>query len=86
MIVKFELVSAISKDRDKPLGRIVIGNQGVSANERRGDYEAEIYKKTIRGAPWKVVEIEDFPRLSLHPWNLVRKILNEAAVQNGGRI
>jgi hypothetical protein len=69
------------------LGRIDIANDVVRSweNPRRGTYIYEIYKK-LKKAVWMKGEIPDFPRLSYHPWNLVRDILNDAAKRNGGRL
>lgn len=70
-----------------PLGRIDISNSVARTmnNPRRGDYEYEIYKKR-RNIPWASGVIEDFPRQSYHPWNLIRRILNQVAEANGGTI
>lgn len=70
------------------LGTIEISNQILRsmANSRRGDYEYEIFKKRKGNIPWASGYIENFPRLSYHPWNLIRAILNQIAEANGGRI
>jgi hypothetical protein len=70
------------------LGTIEISNQITRSleNPRRGDYEYEIFKKRRGYAPWASGLIENFPRQSYHPWNLVRRILNQIAEANGGTI
>lgn len=68
------------------LGIIEIGNgvmRTVQSDGRRGDYFYEVEKKRKGRVVAKGV-IRDFPRLSYHPWNLVRRILDEAADNNGG--
>jgi hypothetical protein len=70
------------------LGRIDISNdltESIRTSGKRGDYNAVIYKKR-RGIPWKRVRIKSYPRKAYHPWELVRRILNEAAQQNSGKI
>lgn len=66
------------------LGRIDIDNQvhRTLSDHRRGDYRYRLFKKRT-GKVWKEGMIEDFPRLSYHTWNLVRKILNDAAAGRG---
>lgn len=70
------------------LGTIIIGNQvwrTVESKGKRGDYSYELHKKRKNRSVSEGI-IRDFPRLSYHPWNLVRRILNEAAEMNGGNI
>lgn len=69
------------------LGVIEIDNQigrSIASGGKRGDYYYELQKKrrkvVMRGT------ISDFPRLSYHPWNLVKRILDHAAKVNGGTI
>lgn len=69
------------------LGEILITNNIVTSlgtSGRRGSYDARIYKKQRR--VWKQIFLRDFPRLAYHPWEMIRRILNEAATENGGRI
>lgn len=70
------------------LGSIEISNQITRslANSRRGDYEYEIYKKRKGEIPWASGYLENFPRLSYHPWEMIRRILNQVAEANGGNI
>lgn len=70
------------------LGVIEIDNQivtSVRSGGRRGDYRYKLQKKR-KGAIVNVGVIGDFPRLSYHPWNLIKRILDECALTNGGRI
>jgi hypothetical protein len=83
-----ELVRLGDPDNVKHLGTIEISNQILDTIEtkgKRGSYLAHIYKMK-RGRSTSQVVIKDFPRLSYHPWNLIRRILNEAAKKNGGTI
>src|SRR4051812_26598433 len=69
------------------LGQIRISNNlidSVKTVGKRGTYDCVIYKK--RNSPWKRIKLRNFPRLSYHPWEMVRRILNEAAEKNGGTI
>jgi hypothetical protein len=71
------------------LGTIEISNQirRSMTNSRRADYKYDLWKKRNRlSIPWANGVIEDFPRLSYHPWNLIRAILNQIAEANGGKI
>lgn len=74
-------------ERWELLGRIDIENLVETSlkNRRRADYRAKIYKKLPKRV-FKTVVIKDFPRLSYHPWETVRQILNKAADKNGGKI
>lgn len=77
--------------RNRPpelLGVIEIGNslvRTVESGGQRGDYTYAIFKKR-KGVPWKRGSVLDFPRRSYHPWNLVLRILKQAAENNGGII
>lgn len=69
------------------LGRIEMANdliESLDTGGSKGTYNCLIYKK--RKTAWRRIKIRNFPRLSYHPWNLVREILNKAAEQNGGRL
>lgn len=69
------------------LGHIDISNSIDRSldDPRRGDYEYEIFKKR-RTKPFAQGVISNFPRLSYHPWNLVKRILDEVARDHGGTI
>jgi len=85
--VTLELVPA-GVGEPELLGTIEIGNmigRTVQSAGKRGDYYYELAKKR-RGRLACKGTIEDFPRLSYHPWNLIRRILNDAAEKNGGTI
>jgi hypothetical protein len=70
------------------LGAIHISNDIFRSMDdpRRGTYNFDLYKKRVGIAPWTEGRIENFPRYSYHPWNLVRQILNLVADEHGGRI
>jgi len=70
------------------LGEIFIDNDlttSLSSGGRLGTYRARIFKKQ-RGHVWRVVYLKNFPRKSYHPWEMLRRILNQAAEGNGGHI
>jgi hypothetical protein len=70
------------------LGTIEIANDIFStlrSDGKRGSYKFEIHKKRL-GRIFHIGKVENFPRLSYHPWNLVRQILNDVADAHGGRI
>jgi hypothetical protein len=74
-------------DENQLLGEIHISNEifrTIETGGRRGNYRAVIWKKRERA--WTKVKLEDFPRQSYHPWEMVRRILNDAASRNGGHI
>lgn len=55
---------------DNRIGRTMV------TKGQRGDYGYALEKKR-KGRVVYRGEIDDFPRLSYHPWNLVRRILND---------
>lgn len=85
IVCTLELLRA-SDGEVEHLGTIEISNQIARSllNPKRGDYIYRLFKK--RNSKFVLGNVEDFPRHSYHPWNLVREILNDAAIKNGGRI
>jgi len=79
-------------ERVEKLGVIEISNDvwdTIQSEGRRGTYHFKIWKKRNAGErvnPWRKGVIRNFPRKSQHPWNLVLRILNAVADNNGGRI
>lgn len=70
------------------LGVIDIDNRvlrSVYSGGKRGDYRYLLHKKR-QGRVVSEGVIHDFPRLSYHPWNLIKRILDDAAKKNGGTI
>lgn len=57
----------------------------LTTGGKRGDYGYEVHKKR-RDRVVSMGRIRDFPRLSYHPWNLVKRVLDDAARKNGGVI
>jgi len=88
---RLELVpGGLESDDSEPihLGTIIIGNQigaTLASGGKRGDYYYELKKKRRNRIASNGI-IRDFPRQSYHPWNLVRRILDDAAETNGGTI
>lgn len=84
------------------LGVMLIANdltKTFASKGRRANYFIKLWKKRHAGIvhrhypflpapadPWATTEVRDFPRLSQHPWNIVREALNTLAKQKGGRI
>lgn len=88
IVCKLELWPGGNEENARHLGTIEISNDLITtfgSSGLRGTYSFDIWKKRL-GSPWKSGRIREFPRLSYHPWNLVRQILNNAAEKNGGRI
>jgi hypothetical protein len=86
IVCSLQLVS-VNDGHVEHLGTIEISNQllRTMSNPKRGDYGFRLFKKR-RQRVFDDGLISDFPRLSYHPWNLVRDILNDVAVRHGGRI
>lgn len=76
------------QDVEEHLGTIYIANdmtRTLQTRGKRGSYKYKLMKKRQRVVSVSGV-IADFPRLSYHPWNLVRRILNDAADIGNGTI
>lgn len=74
-------------DQWEVMGQIDIENTvlaSVQSKGKRGSYKCHLYKK--RKSRWMTLTLRDFPRKSYHPWEMVRRILNQAAENNGGKI
>lgn len=86
IVCELKLVSGVDGHTEH-LGTIEISNQlaRTMLNPKRGDYGFRLFKKRLNRVFYTGL-VSDFPRLSYHPWNLVRQILNDAAERNGGRI
>jgi hypothetical protein len=87
IVCKLELWPGGLEEDVEALGRIEIANDllsSVRSEGKRGTYFWKMWKK--RPKWWAKGKVEEFPRLSYHPWNLVLQILNDAAKRNGGRI
>lgn len=70
------------------LGTIDIDNRigrTMATGGKRGDYNYELCKKR-KGHVVSKGHIDNFPRLSYHPWNLVKRILDDVARKNMGQI
>ena len=85
IVVKVELWSAID-GRITELARMKIANDGHASinNHRRGSYDgatitgrdAETLRRNMNTGPFtRTGRVEDYPRLSLHVWNLVARML-----------
>lgn len=77
IVVRVELWSAITGERTE-LARMHISNVGGSA--KRGDYAGKTFRgRDTRSLDRRVVQREgtvvDYPRLDLHVWHLVGRML-----------
>lgn len=80
IVVTLEIWNGGNPEDKEQLGRILIDNRLVKSIEtdgKRGDYRARIFKKR-KNTLSQMVYVRDYPRLSYHPWELVRRVLNEA--------
>ena len=77
IVVTVELVSAISPDRDKVLGRMCIANDGSIDDPTRGNYDAWVRRKgtTSYRSATRIGRVENFPRQSYVIWRLVLRAL-----------
>lgn len=86
--VTLELMPGGQKFGGEHLGTIWISNDlstTIQTVGKRGTYKYELQKKR-RGRTVVEGRVENFPRLSYHPWNLILRILKDAAEKNGGVI
>lgn len=79
IVVRVELHSAITGEVTE-LARAHICNDGSSPKATRGNYIATTFRGRSRGSlnnckPQKSGNVTDYPRLSLHVWNLVARCL-----------
>ena len=82
MRVRLEILKGgVDRGEDNEIvGEIYISNnivRSIQTDGTRGDYKATVFKKR-RGIVFKTVRVRDYPRKAYHPWELVRRILNEA--------
>lgn len=87
IVCRLELWKGGNPEDVEHLGTIHLTNdlETSLADPRRGTYFVSLWKKRLAGKMWRT-KVYDYPRLSYHPWNLVRNALNEIAKKNGGRI
>lgn len=81
IVVRVELWSAVTGER-KEIGRMHICNDGHASmkNIRRGAYNGMTFvgrdaEALDRRQISKTGRVEDYPRLDLHVWNLVSRML-----------
>jgi hypothetical protein len=91
IVCRLELWPGGVEEAAEHLGTIELSNQiirSLRSDGKRGDYHVVLYKKRKtkpKSGKFKT-KVRDFPRLSYHPWNLVRIALNQIAEKNGGTI
>lgn len=91
IVVKIELHSAITGQIEE-IGRMYIANDGTGGMAARGNYDVRVMRQgaTEEYESWASVteraqrraRVENYPRLSLSVWELVRRALDAAF---GGR-
>lgn len=79
IIVRVELLSAIT-GKTTELARMTISNDGNGGAER-GDYDVRVlHGRSKEGLDKGIVQrrgrVENYPRLALHVWNLVKRALD----------
>lgn len=85
--VTIKLVSAVSKSRDRELGRMVICNDGTSQRYDRGDYAVSLGRRgeptsqQVLKAPLRKGEVKNYPRLSYSVWVLVARALKSVGIE-----
>lgn len=87
LIVRVELHSAITRNTSE-IARMIIANDGCGTSGR-GSYWGRAAKGVIEGDTMippaimhdsrklRHAEVQDYPRKSLHVWNLVSRMLKE---------
>lgn len=87
IVVRVELWRKGDPNDVETLGTAVIGND-LSGTLYRGNYNVylgrfhEIATNKVMKRPWQTGRVEDFPRRSLGPWDLLYRALKETV---GGR-
>lgn len=72
--VTIELLPFGSEARKRHLGTIDIANDGAGTRER-GNYKVRLSKFGRPASDWKTGAVENFPRLSLGPYDLLLRAL-----------
>lgn len=77
ILVTIHLVSAISSDRSRELGRMLITNDGKLSvtDPTKGDYLVRLIRKGTVDVVQKTTEVKGFPRKSTVIWALVARAL-----------
>lgn len=88
IVVKIELVSAVSEDRSRELGRMYIANDGTSTDEKIADYVVGVCRKNSTAVPQPVAPngpkptrmavVNGYPRLAYNVWRLVARAVTTA--------
>lgn len=74
--VTVELCPGGDTSDPKKLGEIFLANKG-NGSATRGNYRYIVRGKTKAALSGGIGDIDDYPRLSYHVWELVRRTLNE---------
>ena len=88
LVVKIELWPGGDESQARTLTTGRIYNDGHSpGHPRRGNYEVALNGQgRNRGGLWRTGRVENFPRLSSGPWELLRRALNSVLKENGDQI
>jgi hypothetical protein len=78
MRISIDLVSAISKERDRSLGTMDIELIGVTPDQQVGKYRYTIYQWGEKKRVWKTGEVQGFNRKLRGGWDLLYRILHHA--------
>ena len=76
IVVKIELISAISRSRNRSLGMIEISNDGTSKNKTVGHYNIKVLNP--EGRVLRRGRVEGHKRSEVSIFNLVRKAIEQA--------
>lgn len=85
LVVKIELWPGGNPDKARLLTTARIHNDGSHEDHpRRGNYVVRLNGQgTNRSGLWRTGRVDNFPRLSYGPWELLRRALNAALKETG---
>jgi hypothetical protein len=75
IVVKADLLSAISSGRDRTLCEVEIANTGEQGIGSRGTYEVRLYSASRTGKRGRLIRtarVEDWPREAKPAWRLIQ--------------
>lgn len=71
IVVSYDLISAISAERDESLGRVEIANDGTSVTSARGNYDVRLYSRGESPRIIRRARVENYPRDAQPAWRLI---------------
>lgn len=81
ILIKIELISAVSASRSRELGRMYISNDGTLLSAERGNYEVRLMRKGTTDVVQKATRVEDYPKKSAVIWSLVARALKNLGIR-----